>query len=106
MKNILYSIVVLLLSGCSNKFLEIYPKSTLNEGNFYQSEVEYILLANGMTILVVENHKLPKVSATLSIDMGPVLEGKKAGVMDLMGSMLGEGTKSIYFTEQQASASD
>lgn len=52
-------------------------------------------LPNGMTVLVVENHKLPKVAATLSIDMGPVLEGKKAGVMDLMGQMLGEGTKTM-----------
>lgn len=50
-------------------------------------------LANGMTVLVVENHKLPKVSATLSVDTGPVTEGDKAGVMSLMGGMLSEGTK-------------
>lgn len=49
-------------------------------------------LPNGLTVLVVENHKLPKVSATLSIDMGPVKEGNKAGVMSLMGQMLSEGT--------------
>lgn len=52
-------------------------------------------LPNGMTVLVVENHKLPKVSATLNIDMGPVLEGNKAGVMQLMGQMLGEGTTNM-----------
>jgi ribosomal protein L19 len=34
-------------------------------------------LPNGITVLVVENHKLPKVSATLSIDRGPILEGEK-----------------------------
>lgn len=51
-------------------------------------------LSNGMTILVVENHKLPKVTASLNIDAGPVLEGKKAGLLDLMGQMLGEGTTS------------
>jgi zinc protease len=49
-------------------------------------------LPNGMTILVVENHKLPKVTASLTIDAGPVYEGKKAGLLDLMGEMLGEGT--------------
>ncbi len=49
-------------------------------------------LPNGMTVIVVENHKLPKVSATLSIDRGPVEEGKKAGLLDLTGQMLGEGT--------------
>lgn len=52
-------------------------------------------LANGMTVLVVENHKLPKVSATLSIDAGPIKEGEKAGVLQLMGGMLGEGTKTM-----------
>ena len=49
-------------------------------------------LANGMTILVVENHKLPKVISSLNIDAGPVFEGKKAGLLELMGQMLGEGT--------------
>ena len=49
-------------------------------------------LPNGITILVVENHKLPKVNAILSIDRGPIVEGKKAGVNGMMGGMLGEGT--------------
>lgn len=49
-------------------------------------------LANGITVLVVENHKLPKVTATYSIDAGPVTEGSKAGTLDLMGEMLSEGT--------------
>jgi hypothetical protein len=51
-------------------------------------------LPNGITIIVVENHKLPRVTATLSIDRGPVLEGSKAGVIEIMGQMLGEGTQS------------
>lgn len=49
-------------------------------------------LANGITILVVENHKLPKVTASYSIDAGPRTEGAKAGVLSLMGAMLNEGT--------------
>ncbi len=49
-------------------------------------------LNNGMTILVVEDHKLPKVSASLYIDRGPVSEGAKAGVISLLGGMLSEGT--------------
>lgn len=52
-------------------------------------------LPNGMTILIVENHKLPKISASLNIDAGPILEGKKAGLVDLMGQMLGEGTTTM-----------
>ncbi|HML58859.1 MAG TPA: insulinase family protein [Ferruginibacter sp.] len=56
---------------------------------------ETFTLPNGITVMVVENHKLPKVSVTYSIDMGPVREGNKAGVMSLMGQMLNEGTKNM-----------
>lgn len=49
-------------------------------------------LPNGLTVLVVENKKLPIVSASLTIDTGPIKEGAKAGVTSLMGAMLNEGT--------------
>lgn len=52
-------------------------------------------MPNGITVLVVENHKVPKIHAILTIDRGPVLEGNKAGVNSIMGAMLGEGTKSM-----------
>ncbi|SDC13622.1 insulinase family protein [Niabella drilacis] len=50
-------------------------------------------LPNGITVLVVENKKVPKISATYSIDAGPITEGSKAGVTELMGAMLNEGTQ-------------
>ncbi len=52
-------------------------------------------MINGMMVLVVENHKLPRVRATLTIDAGPIYEGKKAGLADIMGQMLGEGTTAM-----------
>ncbi len=52
-------------------------------------------MSNGMTVLVVENHKLPKVRSTFFVDYGPVYEGKKAGALDMMGGMLGEGTTNL-----------
>jgi len=52
-------------------------------------------LANGITVLVVEDHRLPKVTATYTIDAGPIVEGSKAGVLSLMGSMLNEGTTTM-----------
>jgi zinc protease len=52
-------------------------------------------LPNGITVLVVEDHRLPKVSASLVIDAGPIKEGVKAGVTNLMGAMLNEGTKTM-----------
>ena len=56
--------------------------------------IKYIL-PNGITVLVVENHSLPKVSANYLIDIGPITEGSKAGITNLMGSMLNEGTKTM-----------
>jgi len=52
-------------------------------------------LKNGLKILVVENHKLPRVSIQLRIDNPPILEGDKAGVSSLAGSLMGNGSKSI-----------
>ncbi|MCE2613357.1 insulinase family protein [Flavobacteriaceae bacterium D16] len=52
-------------------------------------------LNNGLKVLVVENHKLPRVSIQLSLDNPPTLEGDKAGVADLMASQLGNGSTNI-----------
>jgi predicted Zn-dependent peptidase len=52
-------------------------------------------LPNGITVLIVEEHKLPRVSSSFYIDAGPIKEGAKAGVMELMGRMLNEGTKDM-----------
>ncbi|MCB0372844.1 MAG: insulinase family protein [Muricauda sp.] len=52
-------------------------------------------LNNGLKVLVVENHKLPRVRVQLTIDNPPILEGDKAGVSSLTGSMLGKGSKNI-----------
>src|ERR1700744_3717266 len=52
-------------------------------------------LPKGITVLVVEDHRLPKVSASFLIDAGPIKEGAKAGVMGMMGAMLSEGTKTM-----------
>ncbi|MCB0374730.1 MAG: insulinase family protein, partial [Sinomicrobium sp.] len=52
-------------------------------------------LSNGLKVLVVENHKLPRVSFNLTIDNPPVLEEQKAGISSLVGSLLGKGSKKI-----------
>jgi len=51
-------------------------------------------LPNGLTIIVVENHRLPKVSWSLTFDHSPYLEGEKAGMLDLFGEILTTGTES------------
>lgn len=52
-------------------------------------------LKNGLKVLVVENHKLPRVSASLAIDNPPTFEGEKAGTSSLTGSLLGTGSKKV-----------
>ena len=56
---------------------------------------EKFSLENGLTVIMVENHKLPRVSATLRIDNQPYFEGEIAGVSSMMGSLLGRGTINI-----------
>ncbi len=51
------------------------------------------VLANGMKVLVVENHKLPRVSFNLTLDNAPFTEGNKKGVDELTSSLIGNGSK-------------
>ncbi|MEE9362536.1 MAG: pitrilysin family protein [Cellulophaga sp.] len=64
------------------------PKINLQEPQRFE-------LKNGLQVLVVENHKLPRVSVQLRIDNPPVLEGDKAGLSSLAASLLGNGSKTI-----------
>ncbi|MDU1905789.1 MAG: pitrilysin family protein [Dysgonomonas sp.] len=66
------------------------PAPTVNLGKPHSFE-----LPNGLKVLVVENHKLPRVTFSLSLDNPPSLEGTLKGVDDLASSMLGNGTSSI-----------
>ncbi len=66
------------------------PAPTINLGKPQTFE-----LSNGLKVMVVENHKLPRVSAILTIDNGSIFEGDKAGVSSLTGNVLGNGTTSI-----------
>ncbi|WP_298140973.1 pitrilysin family protein [Flavobacterium sp.] len=53
------------------------------------------ILPNGLKVLVVEDHKLPRVSYNLSIDNAPYAEGDKKGVADLTSSLIGNGSMKI-----------
>lgn len=52
-------------------------------------------LTNGLKVMVVENHKLPKVTFNLTIDNPPFLEGNKKGVDELCSSLIGNGSTKI-----------
>jgi zinc protease len=62
-------------------------------------KIESFTLENGLKVFVVENHKLPKVAYSLSLNVDPVLEGDMAGYLDLTGQLMERGTKNR--TKQQ-----
>ena len=66
------------------------PAPTIN----IKKPVSFVL-PNGLKVLVVEDHKLPRVSFNLSIDNAPYAEGDKKGVDELTGSVIGNGSKTI-----------
>jgi len=52
-------------------------------------------LPNGLKVLVVEDHKLPRVSFSLQLDNAPYTEGDRKGVDELTGSLIGNGSVKI-----------
>ncbi|MCC6701192.1 MAG: insulinase family protein [Fluviicola sp.] len=59
--------------------------------NIKDSEV--FKTANGITVVLSENHKLPRVSFNMVMGSSPRIEGNKAGVNQLMGQLIMSGTK-------------
>jgi zinc protease len=60
-------------------------------------EYQTFQLENGLKLIVVENHKLPRVSYQISLDIDPVLEGEKAGYVSMAGDLMRNG----YFNQKQ-----
>lgn len=52
-------------------------------------------LKNGLTVMVVENNKLPRVNMSLSMDRQPYFEGDVVGVSEIMADQLGNGTTTL-----------
>ncbi|MHC5352852.1 M16 family metallopeptidase [Myroides sp. LJL115] len=53
------------------------------------------VMANGLTVMLVQNDKLPRVSYSLTIDNPLVYQGDKTGVSNLLSAMLGGNTKTM-----------
>lgn len=52
-------------------------------------------LSNGLTVMVVENNKLPRVSASLSMDRPPYYEGAVVGASEIMAEQFENGTTNM-----------
>ena len=95
MKKIILSIlsVTLVISASAQKLdRSIRPKPG-PAPEIKLGKTESFTLANGMKVFVVENHKLPVFSASIQLDIKPVLEGEMSGMSTIFSSMLESGTK-------------
>lgn len=52
-------------------------------------------LSNGLTVMVVENNKLPRVNANLTMDRAPYSEGAVTGVSEIMAEQFENGTTNM-----------
>jgi len=95
-KNITFIIAFLLIAMSAHaqidrsKMPESGPTPVINLGEPYTFKTD-----NGMTVLVVENKKLPRITVSLSLDNPPNPEGDKAGIEGVVSQMMGKGTKTI-----------
>lgn len=92
MKKIYTFLILLFLTGIMQAQDRPQPKPG-NSPVVNIKKPQTFVLANGMKVLIVENHKLPRVSFTLTLDNAPFTEGSKKGVDELTSSLIGNGTK-------------
>ncbi|PBJ13269.1 pitrilysin family protein [Flavobacterium sp. ACN6] len=92
MKKIYTFLILLFLTGIMQAQDRPQPKPG-NAPVVNIKKPQTFVLANGMKVLIVENHKLPRVSFTLTLDNAPFTEGSKKGVDELTSSLIGNGTK-------------
>ncbi len=64
------------------------PAPKIQIGQYQQFQLD-----NGLKVIVVENHKLPRVSYNINLDNDPLQEGAKAGYISLAGGLIQTGTK-------------
>ncbi len=65
------------------------PARPINLGKYSTFNLE-----NGLQVIVVENHKLPRVSYQIALANDPILEGDQSGYVEFAGEMISKGTTS------------
>lgn len=94
-KKIIIALVIVLSSSANAQIdRSIMPESGPAPEIFF-GKPQTFNLDNGLTVMVVENTKLPRASASLSFDNPLIFEGDIAGVSSILAEMVGNGTQSI-----------
>lgn len=93
MKKLIFSLAFLLIGFSAFAQLDrsVRPQPA-PEREIKIGEAKTFELKNGLTVIVVNNSKLPRVTYSLIMDRKPLNEGDKAGMADMLGEMLTEGT--------------
>jgi predicted Zn-dependent peptidase len=93
MKKIIYLIFVLFLGLNVHAQLDrsIQPKPG-PAPKIHLGDYEMFTLDNGLKVIVVENHKIPKITYQLTLDIDPILEKEYAGYVSMTGDLLRAGT--------------
>ncbi len=96
MKKIILNLLFLSIAGMltaqvdRSKMPEPGPAPKIELG-----ETQSFTLENGLKVFVVENHKLPRVAFSLQLDRDPIVEGDKAGYIQMAGDLMSKGTKNM-----------
>ena len=94
-KNLIIGLAIIFANSLSAQLdRSIVPESGPTPEIFF-GKPQTFMLDNGLTVMVVENNKLPRASASLSFDNPLIFEGEIAGVSSILAEMIGNGTQSI-----------
>jgi predicted Zn-dependent peptidase len=96
MKKQILILAILCFVLCLPSFAQKIDRSKAPQGSIAPKiqlgKSQSFVLANGLKVYVVENHKLPQIAVSLVLDVSEVLEGEAAGYVDMAGQMLMRGT--------------
>jgi zinc protease len=94
-KNLIIGLAIIFANSLSAQLdRSVVPESGPTPEIFF-GKPQTFMLDNGLTVMVVENNKLPRASASLSFDNPLIFEGEIAGVSSILAEMIGNGTQSI-----------
>ena len=94
-KKLIIGLTIIFVNSLSAQLdRSIVPESGPTPEIFF-GKPQTFMLDNGLTVMVVENNKLPRASASLSFDNPLIFEGEIAGVSSILAEMIGNGTQSI-----------
>ena len=87
----LFTIVLFTNSLFAQLDRSIQPKPG-SAPEFKIGESKLFTLDNGLKVIVVENHKIPRVSYQLTIDVDPIMENDAVGYVEMAGELIKTGT--------------